>query len=617
MSRRLLLALALVPAPLVAQRGAPVVYEIAFPNAAHHEAQVTATFSALPAGPLVLEMSRSSPGRYALHEFAKNVYAVKAFDSKGRALDPRPVTPSEWSVAGHDGTVRVTYTVFGDRVDGTYLAVDPTHAHIDMPAAFIWARGLETRPIRVTFRRADPSWRVATQLFPTSDSSTFTAPHLQYFFDSPTEVGPFELFTWTEPSAGRTPTIRLALHHLGTREEAQRYADMVKRVVHEAKGVFGELAPFDSGTYTFIADYLPWANGDGMEHRNSTIITSSGNLANNAMGLLGTVSHEFFHSWNVERVRPKTLEPFDFTRANMSGELWLAEGFTQYYGPLILHRAGLTKLPDFARGLGFTVDQILNAPGRRLYGPVGMSRQAPFVDAAVSIDPQNRQNTFISYYTYGAGIALALDLSLRERGVTLDDFMREMWRTHGAQRDFNPVRPYTLEDVHQALVRASKDRAFADDFYTRYMLGNAAPDYAALLARAGLLVRPARTGTAWMGETRARFDSTGASFDGGTLIGTPLYEAGVDRGDHVTSIDGRPLRSQADIDAVLAAHKPGDAIPLRVVGRAGEREARLTLREDPHVEVVTFEDAGRPVTDEITRFRAQWLGSRVDRGEGR
>src|SRR5205085_8836087 len=101
-------------------------------------------------------------------------------------------------------------------------------------------------------------------------------------------------------------------------------------VVHEAKGVFGELAPYDSGTYTFIADYLPYASGDGMEHRNSTIISSSASLAQAMMGLLGTVSHEFFHSWNVERMRPKTLEPFDFTDANMSGELWLAEGLTQY-----------------------------------------------------------------------------------------------------------------------------------------------------------------------------------------------------------------------------------------------------------------------------------------------
>src|SRR5262245_62011796 len=284
----------------------PVSYEVSFPNAAHHEAEVSATFPDLSsAAPLELHMSRSSPGRYALHEFAKNVYSVRAYDSQGRELTAVQTTPSQWTVAGHDGTVRVTYTVFGDRTDGTYLGVDLTHAHLNMPSTFMWAEEVTTRPIRVTFRPPVSGWRVATQLAPTSDSLTFTAPHLQYFMDSPTELSAFDLVSWSERSGGRNYTIRLALHHTGTHDEAVRYADMAQRVVHEAEGVFGELAPYDFGTYTFIADYLPWANGDGMEHRNSTIISSSASLGSNAMGLLGTLSHEFFHSWNVERIRPR------------------------------------------------------------------------------------------------------------------------------------------------------------------------------------------------------------------------------------------------------------------------------------------------------------------------
>src|SRR5690606_6618794 len=149
-------------------------------------------------------------------------------------------------------------------------------------------------------------------------------------------------------------------------------------------------------------------------------------LATGAMANLGTVSHEFVHIWNVERIRPRTLEPFDFERANMTGELWLAEGFTQYYTPLLIARAGLTPLDEFARTVGSTVNAVTNAPGRRYFSPVEMSQQAPFVDAAVSIDPQNKANTFLSYYTWGAGVALALDLELRQRGRTLDDVMREL-----------------------------------------------------------------------------------------------------------------------------------------------------------------------------------------------
>ena len=152
--------------------------------------------------------------------------------------------------------------------------------------------------------------------------------------------------------------------------------------------VFGGLPRFDYGTYTFISCYRPNCAGDGMEHRNSTSLTSSASIAQASAQLLGTVSHEFFHAWNVERIRPAALEPFDFSDANMSGELWFAEGFTSYYGPLVIHRAGLTSTAQYARQISGAVNTLTTHPGRRFFGPVGMSQQAPFVDAAASIDPE-------------------------------------------------------------------------------------------------------------------------------------------------------------------------------------------------------------------------------------
>src|SRR5687768_7211798 len=183
-----------LPAQRTAARvGRPIVYEISFPNAVHHEAEISVTFPNVPRRPLEVRMSRSSPGRYALHEFAKNVYSVKAVDSRGRPLDVRRPNPHQWDVHGHDGTVRITYTLFADR---TYAGIDLTHAHLNMPATFMWARGLDERPIRITFRAPDTRWRIATQLAPTADSATFTAPGLQYFLDSPTEISAHELFPW-------------------------------------------------------------------------------------------------------------------------------------------------------------------------------------------------------------------------------------------------------------------------------------------------------------------------------------------------------------------------------------------------------------------------------------
>jgi hypothetical protein len=128
-----------------------------------------------------------------------------------------------------------------------------------------------------------------------------------------------------------------------------------------------------------------------------------GSLAENRLGILGTVAHEFFHAWSIERIRPATLEPFDFEEANMSRELWFGEGFTSYYDDLILWRAGLIDDGEFAARMGSIAEAVTSAPGRRFFSPVEMSMQAPFVDAAVAIDPQNRSNVFLSYYTWGSG----------------------------------------------------------------------------------------------------------------------------------------------------------------------------------------------------------------------
>lgn len=607
---RHLLALAItlaLPATARAQSADTTRYEIAFPNAVHHEAEVTVEFRGVPAGPLELRMSRSSPGRYALHEFAKNVYAVRAADSRGRALTITRPNPHQWNVSGHDGTVVVKYTLFGDRVDGTYTAIDGTHAHLNMPATFMWARGFGSRPIRITFRPVRPDWKVATQLAPTSDPLSFTAPHLQYFMDSPTELSAHDVRSWTAGEGASAQTIRFALHHAGTPAELDIFADRVKRVVAEQAAMWGELPRFDVGTYTFIADYLPYANGDGMEHRNSTVVTSSRPLSAPGFGLLGTVSHEFFHAWNVERIRPESLEPFDFEEANMSGELWLAEGFTSYYDDLFIRRAGIMTLDQYAEALSGGVDFVINAPGRRFFSPVEMSMQAPFVDAAASIDPQNRANTFISYYTWGAVLGLALDLDIRARfaGKSLDDFMRLLWTRHGRTE-----RPYTLGDVESALAEVTT-ADYAAAIFRRYINGRDVPPLDTLLARAGLALRPARPGKVWLGPVGLNEQDSTLAVVSSPTIGSPLYAAGIERGDRLVSLAGRALVTSADLDAALSDRKAGAVVPAVIIGREGRKEVPITLAEDFTLEVVTFEKAGRPVTRAIERFRLGWMAPRA------
>ena len=607
--------IAALTAPIAAQQngGAPVAYKVTFPAPEHHVAAVDVTFANVPAGTLEARMSRSSPGRYAVHEFAKNVYDVHAFDGQGRELPVTRPNPYQWNVSGHDGTVRITYKIFGNLVDGTYLAIDTAHAHMNMPATLMWARRMEERPARVTFTPpAGSNWKVATQLFPTSDPWTFAAPNLQYLFDSPTELSAYTLreFTVANPD-GKLFTIRAAVHTESADRDIDEYAAGLEKIVREAMPIFGEYPAFDGATYTFLADYLPGNDGDGMEHRNSTVVSGRGNVRSG----LGTASHEFFHAWNVERIRPQGLEPFNYEEANLTDSLWVAEGFTQYYGSLILGRAGLADVKRTVRGMGSLADAVLNGSGRRFRSPVEMSHMAPFTDAARAVDPTNFSITFISYYTYGGAVALALDLSLRDKTdgkVTLDDFMRAMWKAHGKPGGPEPglvARPYSLTDIRDRLAEVSGDPAFAEDFYKRYMIGRDVVDYARLMQRAGVILRKRNAGRGWVGDLRAASDAP-ARIGNLQEPGTPAYEAGLEQNDVIAGVNGQPVASLQQFNEAVASAKPGDRLAVAVKRGTAAIAATIVVQEDPELEAVLVEDAGGTPTAEQKAFRDAWLGSR-------
>ena len=591
---------------------ASVSYDLSFPNAVHHEARISVTYRDLKPGPVEFRMARSSPGRYALHEFAKNVYSVTATDAAGTPLTIDRTDPYGWTVPVHRGTVTMTYTLYGDRADGTYAQIDTTHAHLNMPATMIWARGYDDRAIRVTFHPLDRSWKVATQL-PASvgTTATYWAPNLQYLMDSPTELSDFALRSWPVTANGRTYMIRLAVHSQDTPADVDRFAAKAKRVIAQHFRLFGGPPAYDFGSYTFIADYMPQSSGDGMEHRNSTIISQPRSLKDADFAQIDTLSHEFVHGWNVERLRPRALEPFDFTRANPTPSLWFAEGFTQYYGPLLIHRAGERSLDDFLKGLGSTVSGVVTSPARRYGSPQEMSLRAPFVDAAQSIDPVNG-TIFVSYYPYGAVVALALDLSLRERfpGLSLDDYMRHMWTRNGVdQRDYAPAKPYTPHDLEAGLAELTHDAAFARTFFAASVDGSALPDFAPLLAPAGLTIRPADPAAAWLGATQVKPVEGAVTLAQIPAPDTPLYRAGVDRGDTLVSLGGRPLATADDWAAAVATLTIGQPVELRYRGRSGDRRATIVPIADPGFTIVRSETLGTPLTAAQVAFRAAWLGS--------
>ena len=501
---------------------APVSYRVSFPEAQHHRMQVEVTFPDLPPGTLEVLMSRTSPGRYAIHDFARNVYDVQIDNGSGEPLGIERQNPWQWNIPDHGGAVRVRYKVFGDFLSGTHLAIDSTHAHVNMPASLMWARGLESRPARVTFD-APAEWRIATQLHPTSDPRTFTAGNLQYLMDSPTEVSAFTLRTFRLDQE-----FRVALHHEGSDADAGRFAGALERIVREARAVFGELPAYET-PYTFILDLLPWASPDGMEHRNSSILTQPASLraAEEQLGVLSLAAHEFFHSWNTERIRPRSIEPFKLDAPNPSAELWFAEGFTNYYELLIMQRSGLAGIDDFAERAGQALDLVIRSPARKYRSAEETSLFAQFVDGAVWSDQTNEENHFVSYYDGGAVIGLGLDLSLRARTghkVTLDDYMRRMWQDFG--RAAPPVegavaRPYTAQDLRRVLADVSGDRAFADDFFDRFVQGREVVDYAPLLARAGLILRTRNPGRPSIGPVSLDFTAGAPAVAAPTIEDTP------------------------------------------------------------------------------------------------
>lgn len=544
-------AIALASAPV------PVDYYLSFENAAHREASITATFAGLGDEPLVVRMARSSPGRYALHEFAKNVDDVSATDSQGRALTVRRDDPYRWIVEGHDGVVKFHYTLYADRADGTYSQVDTSHAHLNMPATLVWSEALVDRPVTVRMTPYSADWKVATQLQPTEHPYVYKAPDHAYLMDSPIELSDFDLREWQVSHKGETATIRLAVHHEGSVEAVDTFEKRTRAIVDAHIAMWDDIPDYDFGTYTFIADYLPWASGDGMEHRNSTILSSSRGLEEAKFSQLGTVSHEFFHGWNVERLRPADLEPFDFTKADVSQHLWFAEGFTSYYDELLRLRGGDIDRDAFLDGLSFTVSATLSSPARPGSSPSEMSRNAPYMDAATSVDPDNFANSKLSYYTYGAAVGFGLDLELRKRGSSLDDYMRLLWKRFG-----KTGIPYRDEDLLTSLAEVSGDAEFAKTFFASVVHGDDLPAYGTLLADYCYTLAPASPGAGTLGWFRLAYGESGASILANTLRGDPIYAAGLDRGDTILAVDGRPIRSAKDWKAATEGLASGQEVVI-------------------------------------------------------
>ncbi len=589
---------------LVAQK---ITYRVSFPNAIHHEAHIEITASGISLKPAVFKMSRSSPGRYATHEFGKNVYDVVAKDASGKSIPVLRTDGDIYEVLQHKGEITLAYTLYGNYADGTYAGIDPESIHLNMPACFMWMVGMDKAPIAISFDLPKENKGViATQLVPAKQPHSFTAPDLQYFMDSPVKIGDLKISQWPITNKdGKSFTMRIALESDASEEAFARFTENIKKLTEEARAVFGEYPSYDYGTYTFIASANPFVKGDGMEHRNSTMICIP-SRSFNAQSLLGVFSHEFFHCWNVERIRPKTLEPFHFSKSNMSNELWFAEGFTQYYGELILTRAGLQSQEGFLQNAAGLVNTKQNTPGAKWYTPVQASNHAVFVDAAVSIDKNNYPNMFTSYYTYGAAIAFALDLELQSKyDKTLDTYMQAMWKRFG-----KTGIPYNLTTMEETLASIT-DGAFANAFFSKFIKGYQPIDYAKLLAVAGYDLANNQAGNASIGLNLQPNTQGRMAVVANSIRETPGYIAGLDIGDEVLQLDSKNIQNANDLSQFLQLKKPGDEVSITYLHRNLPKKNLLTLSEQISDSLVPFEKSAKSVTQTMEKTRNSWFASKI------
>lgn len=487
----------LVPVALAAQR-APytIAYQVAISDPSAHLYDITLDVGGALGQALPLQLPVWSPGRYARMDFARNVQEFRATDPAGAPLRWEKTDGSRWVVNSRGArAVRVRYRVFANALSGTFSVLDSAHANWNGAPLFLYVEGHKPDPVTLTIS-TPAGWQVINGDTRAPNQRVYRFENYDRLIDTPTEVAPAFL-TDSFTVDGRTYVS--AVHHNGSPPPGVRgrFVSDLEKIVRYENTVFGA-PPLERYTFLF---HIGYAGRDGMEHLFSTQIIDPRPWTDSLAVLpgVGTAAHEYFHVWNVKRVRPRALGPFDYTHEVYQPSLWVAEGWTQYYGLAALHRSGVTPREEFYRAMAGVIRANLTAPGRREVSARMASFHAPFWDAAAQPQPTNAANTFFSYYTKGAGLALYLDLWLRassDNRRSLDDAFAALTRlSWGAPRTsyYLPGRGYTERDVEQAVSEVAGEDMHP--WFDRYVGGTDDLDYDSLLGRAGL--RLIRGGDAW------------------------------------------------------------------------------------------------------------------------
>ena len=604
------------------QQQPDIAYTVSMPKPHTHMLDVEVRIKHGPGEPAAKEellvLPVWTPGSYLIREFERHVQDFEATDSAGQTISWGKVNKNTWRIVTNGAREwKATYRVYANELSVRTSEVNSDHAFWNNATLLVYPEGFVQAPSTLHVIAPEP-WKVATGLPPVPGTkNTFRAANFDVLYDSPVEVSNFKMLSFVVKGVPH----RIVIDGEGNYDPEKMRADVKKIVETEVELMGGEIPYHD---YTFIL-HLRSNTGGGLEHLNSTALgyprfgfgpepkESSGGVNSagpNAprprtyRGFLSLVAHEFFHLWNVKRIRPDALGPFDYTKENYTRSLWVAEGITDYYAQLVLRRAGFISDKEFLRDRARAFQNLQDTPGRLV-----MSAEDASFDTWIKYyrQDENSVNSQVDYYDKGAILGLLLDLEIRRQShgaKSLDDVMRYLYAEF-YKRDRN----YTPEDFQKAceLMAGSS----LEQFFARYVRGREELDYDAALAAVGL--RLDKTAAA-DGSKAAQKAYLGAELaqEGERLLvrrvyaGSPAYEQGLNTGDQIVALNN--MRANKEFfDARLAEKHPGDLLNLSIF-RSDDLSLlliKLGGRADATYRILPVD---KP-SDEQKRIYQSWLGS--------
>jgi predicted metalloprotease with PDZ domain len=590
-----------------------IAYRLSMSRPVSHlfEVEITAELpDQLNDKPIEFQMAKWSPGRYGVFDFAKNVQEFRAVSESNARLAVTRVDGQTWSVApGGASIVKVSYKVFGNDLSGTFSQLDTNHANYNGASIFMYIVGHKPDPVKLTIN-PPAGWKIVNGRTERPGQTEWQFPNWDVLIDTPTEIAP----DWTQDtfSAGGKK-YHVVVHSFGP-EGGKRPALVrdIERIVRAQVAMWG---PPEFEEYTFLIHFAADdRSGDGMEHLNSTQIIEPGALAEPGIyeACLGTVSHEFFHVWNVKRLRPRELGPWDFTRPLSTRGLWVAEGFTTYYGHLMLRRSGIWDAAQFLKQQANTIERIESAPGSRLMSAEESSLSAPFVDDAPHAQLTNLQNTSISYYPKGQLIGLVMDLLVRGRTKgksSLDDIMRDMYEEFYLKSPNSSYylrgRGYQTEDLERI---ASRRVGFdLGDFFKRYVRDVEVLPYEEAFAYVGLRLLKTQAKEPYDAGMRIEFEDPREGIIVNVENDSPAENAGLQANDEILTLGGRAVTRDSWMK-ILARYKPGDSAPVKVRRDRRTIKTNLVLGQPERFDYRIQERADASAEEKA--LRAAWLSGR-------